>query len=198
MEFWYTLYTKPNAEYQVATSLQKRGIQAYLPEVESPKTGQEQRKPFFPCYLFIEIDFETVGLSQVQWTPGLRRVVAFDDRPVPLSGEVIDLIRHRLEETKTVESGPAHTFQIGETVRVADGPLQGLLAIFEGPSAPTQRVQVLLNFLGQVSRAHVPIRDLEKAPPEAQAPPPKRPRRTRGHGRRIKNLNSLVSQASPR
>ena len=58
MEFWYTLYTKPNAEYQVATSLQKRGIQAYLPEIEPPKTGQEQIKPFFPCYLFIEIDFE--------------------------------------------------------------------------------------------------------------------------------------------
>jgi transcriptional antiterminator RfaH len=186
MEFWYTLYTKPNAEYQVATSLQKRGIQAYLPEIESSKSGRKQRKPFFPCYLFIEIDFETVGLSQVQWTPGLRRVVAFDDHPVPLSDGVIDLIRRRLEEMETAESWPAHTFQIGETVRVTDGPLQGLLAIFEGPSAPTQRVQVLLNFLGQVSRAHLPVNDLGKAPPEAQTPLPKRPRRTRGHGRRIK------------
>jgi hypothetical protein len=30
MEHWYTLYTKPNAEYQVAASLQERGLQTYL------------------------------------------------------------------------------------------------------------------------------------------------------------------------
>jgi transcriptional antiterminator RfaH len=122
----------------------------------------------------------------VQWTPGLRRVVAFGDRPVPLPDEVIDLIRRKLEGLNAGGGWPVHTFQPGETVRITDGPLQGLLAIFEGPSKPSERVRVLLTFLGQAKHVNLPAADLEKAPPETGAPAPKRPRRTRGRGRRIK------------
>jgi transcriptional antiterminator RfaH len=187
MQNWYVLYTKPNAEYQVATSLQRRGIQTYLPEMESP-TGQKgrEKKPFFPCYLFVRLDFGTIGLSHMRWTPGLHRVVAFDDRPMPLPEEVIDLIRRKLDGLDANSGWPAHTFQPGETVRFTHGPLQGMLAMFEGPSTPAERVRVLLSFLGQTSRAHVSAGDLEKAPAGAQVTAPRRPRRTRGRGRRIK------------
>jgi transcriptional antiterminator RfaH len=188
MRQWYTLYTKPNAEYQVAATLQKRGIETYLAEIESPngRKGRE-KKPFFPCYLFVRVDFDETGLSQVQWTPGLRRIVAFDDRPVPLSDEVINLIRHRLEGVNAGDEPPIHPFHAGETVRITDGPLVGMQAVFEGPSTPSERVQVLLTFLGQASRAYISVNDLEKDSTEIQGAAPKRPRRTRGRGRPIKN-----------
>ena len=141
----------------------------------------------FLCYLFIRVDFERVSLSRVQWTPGLRRVVSFDDRPVPLPDAAIDLIRRKLEGLNAAGGLPVHAFQPGDTVRITDGPLQGMLAIFEGPSTPAERVRVLLTFLGRASRAHVSATDLEKAAPEVQVPLPKRPRRTRGRGRRINN-----------
>ena len=188
MERWYTLYTKPNAEHQVATSLQERRIRTYLPEIEPCNGGSKRRRaPFFPCYLFMKVDFERVGLSSVRWTPGLRRVVAFDDHPVPLPDEVIDLIQRKLNGSNAAGGWPAHTFHPGEMVRITDGPLQGLLATFEGPSTPADRVRVLLAFLGHASRAHVAVSDLEKAPIEAQVQAVKRPRRTRGQGRRIRN-----------
>lgn len=187
MENWYTLHTKPNAEYQVAASLKRREIQTYLPEVETPKARNRRKmKPFFPCYLFIKVDFGRVGLSQVQWTPGLRRIVAFDNRPVPLPDEIINTIRRKLEEVNTAKGQVAHNFRPGDPVRITDGPLQGLLAIFEGPSTPAERVRVLLNMLGHASRVHLSVNDLEKAEPGTEAPKPKRPRRTRGRGRRIK------------
>ncbi|MEJ2559709.1 MAG: transcription termination/antitermination NusG family protein [Anaerolineae bacterium] len=188
MEQWYTLYTKPNAEYQVVTALQKRGIQTYLPEIESVKERRgRDRKPFFPCYLFIKVDLRVVGLSRVRWTPGLRRIVAFDDRPVPLPEEVISLVQRKLGEINAAGGRPVHNFQPGDTVRITDGPLQSMLAIFEGPTTPAERVQVLLTFLGHARRASVPVTDLEKAPAEAEVSKPKRPRRTRGQGRQIKN-----------
>lgn len=187
MEQWYTLYTKPNAEYQVAASLQKREIQTYLPEIEIAKGRRgRDRKPFFPCYLFIKANLRVVGLSRVRWTPGLRRIVAFDDWPVPLPDEVINLIRRRLSEINTAGGQPVHTFQPGDAVQITDGPLQGILAIFEGPTTPAERVRVLLTILGHANRAWVPVTDLKKAPPEAKAPVPEKPRRTRGRGRRIK------------
>jgi transcriptional antiterminator RfaH len=188
MEQWYTLYTKPNSEYQVANTLERRGIHTYLPEIEAPKTQRKSgRKPFFPCYLFTRVDFEKVGLSRVRWTPGLRRVVAFGEYPVPLPDEVIELIRRKLDMINATGGRPGHNFRPGETVRITNGPLQGLLAAFEGPSTPTERVQVLLGFLGHVSRAHVSVTDLQKVPAEAEAPAPKRQRRSRGRGRPIRH-----------
>ena len=187
MKYWYTLYTKPNAEYQVAASLQRRGIQTYLPELETMNGHQRRvRIPFFPCYLFARVDFETIGLSHIRWIPGLRCVVAFGEAPVSLPDKVINLIRHRLEELSASGGQPLHSFQPGETVLITQGPFQGMLAIFDGPTAPAQRVKVLLAILGHASRAQLPAADLEKATPEAKVPAPKRPRRTRGRGRYIK------------
>ena len=48
MEQWYALYTKPNAEYQVAEALQQRGFQTYLPEIETRRKGRRRRQPLFP------------------------------------------------------------------------------------------------------------------------------------------------------
>jgi transcriptional antiterminator RfaH len=193
MEHWYTLYTKPNAEYQVVDALQGHGIQTYLPEMEAPGARKEpRRKPFFPCYLFVKVDLEEVGLSQVRWIPGLRRIVAFDDRPTPLADEVIDVMRRKLEGISAAGGLPSYAFQPGDTVRITQGPLQGMLAVFEKPTTPTERVQILLAFLGQASRMQIPVTDLEKVPPgvEASPPaPPSRPRRTRGRGRHIKTAS---------
>ena len=186
MEQWYTLHTKPNAEYQVITALQQREIETYLPEIKVPKAQRgHERKPFFPCYLFVKTDFEVVGLSHLQWTPGLRRIIAFDDQPAPLADEIIDLIRHKVDVINAAGGLWEHTFQPGDNVRITDGPLEGMLAIFEGPTTPFERVQVLLTFLGQTCRAQIPITYLEKEPLTAESPITKHPRRTRGRGRHI-------------
>lgn len=188
MEAWYTLHTKPKAEYQVVTVLEQRGLQTYLPEKEiSEGHRRGNKRPFFPCYLFVKVDFAVVGLSSVQWTPGLRRVVAFGDRPVSLPDEVIELMRRKLAESGANGSPPPHPFKPGDTVKITEGPFRDVLAIFDGPMKPSQRVQVLLTILGRVSRMQVDVADLEKASSDNSMPAPKRPRRTRGRGRRIKN-----------
>jgi transcriptional antiterminator RfaH len=187
LEQWYTLFTKPNAEYQVATALQKRGLQTYLPEIEFFKPDQRRvKKPFFPRYLFARIDFEIIGFLQMQWTPGLYQVVAFDNQPVSLADEVIELMRYELDEIKAKLGRPVHNFKPGETVRISAGSFQDVLAIFEGPATPAMRVRVLLNILGQASRMQVSVTDIEKVSVGVEASAPSRPRRTRGQGRNIK------------
>jgi transcriptional antiterminator RfaH len=190
MELWYALHTKPNSEYQVAVVLEERGITTYLPEIEAPKSRQKRKsKPFFPCYLFAQADLESIGLSLLQWTPGLRTIVTFGERPAPVSDDLIDLVRRKLGEIEASGGYPSHPFRPGDPVRITDGPFRDMLAIFEGPLTPAERVQVLLNILGRTSRVHVEVEDLEKAPGHADvdAPAPKRPRRTRGRGRRTNN-----------
>jgi transcriptional antiterminator RfaH len=193
MEKWYTLYTKPNAEHQVVKALTQRQIHTYLPEIELPKT-RKGRKPFFPCYLFARVDLSQVGISSLQWTPGLRRVVGFGDQPTPLPDEVIKLIQDGLNEIEAAGGWTVHNFKPGDTVLITSGPFQDMLAIFAGPTTAARRVQVLLNILGHASRVQVEVDDLAKASVKEEVPPLKRPRGTRGHGRKIKynrQLNEL-------
>jgi transcriptional antiterminator RfaH len=186
MEQWYTLYTKPNVEYRVATALNEQEIETYLPEIwDSGKTTQEKLVPFFPCYLFMRVDLGRLASSQWQWTPGLRHIVAFDGVPVPVSDEAIAIIRQKLDEANHDAGRPQQTFKPGEVVRITHGPFAELLALFDGPRTPAERVTVLLDFLGHFSRVQLSVTDLERAPPGIEIAPVKRPRRTRGRGRRI-------------
>ncbi|MDH7487821.1 MAG: transcription termination/antitermination NusG family protein [Anaerolineae bacterium] len=183
MPYWYALYTKPNAEARVARALHERGIEVFLPMVRKHRHHRWQAGPLFPCYLFTQVDLEQVGYSAVVWTPGLRRIVAFGDKPAVVPEEAIEMIRRRLAEIEGQGGLPAHDFKPGDEVHFKEGPLQGLCAIFEGPMGPAERVRVLIEFLGQVNRAEVPLAVLERAPSvEGKR---QRPRRTRGRGRRI-------------
>jgi transcription antitermination factor NusG len=142
--------------------------------------------------LFLKVDFEVVGLSQVQWTPGLCRVLTFGDQPAPVSGSVIELIQRKLGEVKARGSWPTYPFKPGDPVRIVDGPFQDMEAIFAGPTTPSRRVQVLLNILGHTSRVQLNTADLAKIPPAADTPEPKRLRRTRGRGHPIKPIAQRV------
>ena len=187
MEQWYTFHSKPNAEYQVMLALQKQGIQTYLPEIKIAKTTSRcSIKPFFPCYLFGKVDFEYVSISQIQWTPGLRRIITFDNYPAPISNELIELIQTKLSELELEPAKPAHSFKKGDTVKIIDGPFQNMLAIFDGPVTAAERVQVLLNILGQASRVHIEVSQLKEILSPPDDTPFKQRRRTRGRGRRIK------------
>lgn len=189
MKRWYVLHTKPHSEHQVASSLAHHEIEAYLPEVDArPAKGQKKRRrvPFFPCYLFIRADLENVSSSLWYRIPGLRRIVAFDDRPAPVPDQAIDFIQKKLEEVRKAGGLPRHAFKKGDVVRITSGPFAEMVAIFEGQATARERVQVLLKFLGRANRLELDAGDLEKAPANAEAPKPKPPRRTRGRGRPIK------------
>jgi transcription antitermination factor NusG len=189
MEQWYTLYTSPNAEHRVASSLEEREIEVYLPKVRrSEKNTRGKFIPFFHCYLFIHIDLDKTASSLWQWTPGLRYIVGFDGEPLPVPDLTITLIQHKLEELNKRLCQPQPQFKPGDIVRITNGPFAEMAALFEGPSKPSERVIVLLNFLGQISRVRLNAADLENAshlPSPTTTAPQKRPRRTRGHGRYI-------------
>jgi transcriptional antiterminator RfaH len=184
MRHWYALYTKPHAETQVAAVLDGRGIEVYLPMVRRRSRGTWRELPFFPSYLFARFSLEDGGYSAVEWTPGLRRVVTLGDRPAAVPDEAVDLIRTRLEQISAAGGLPAHGFRPGDEVRFTSGPLEGLHAVFEGPMTPAERVQVLIDFLGQTNRAEVPVAGLEKV--RESDIPRRRPRRSRGRGRPIR------------
>jgi transcriptional antiterminator RfaH len=185
MEQWYCLFTKPHAEKQVAAALKNQGLQTYLPltNVRGAVRKQEE-SPIFPCYLFLQVDFQVISLSTIQWTPGLRRVVGYGGQPTPLSAEFIELLRQKLNHL-TARRQWRWDFKPGDNVRIKDGPLEDMVAVFDQPLNADQRVQVLLHILGQIRRISVDADKVEKVSTQVEESRPTRLRRTRGHGRRI-------------
>ncbi len=185
-KLWYVIHTKPQQEALAASMLAERlSLTIFLPEVRRRSRGRLRRAPFFPGYLFAEIDLEHSEVSSVNNTPGVVRLVAFGGMPKPVPGPVIAALQARLAEIDAQGGLPQHPFHTGDRVRLTAGPLAGLEAVFVGPMRPAERVRVLLQFLGQEQEALAPVEDLEPAGGQAMA---KRPRRTRGKGRVIRNV----------
>ncbi len=186
---WYALHTKPKAEYKVANVLEQSGFEIFLPEITTKENNKTITAPFFPCYLFMAANLDEVSSSTWRWIPGLRHIVTNGSQPVHLPADVIRLIKTRLETINVLtQNDPqdGHNFEPGDTVRITHGPLRDMVAVFEGPTRPNRRVHVLLQVLDYHRRVQLNATDLEKVT-EGMAKPQKRPRRTRGRGRRIRH-----------
>ena len=186
MEQWYTLHTKPNSEYHVAAVLQEIGVRTFVPSIEVPTARhRKKRKPFFPGYIFIKYDFSADGFSRLRWTPGVRYVIAVDGVPIPLPEVVIAAIRQKADGFSADVAAKSPALKPGDTVKITDGPFQDMFGVVSAASSAAHRVQVLLNVLGRVNKVHMDVDRVEKIATVDQSKP-KRPRRTRGRGRRIK------------
>ena len=187
MRQWYAVHTKPKSERRVAMALQQRSVEAFLPETTISIVNQERRKaPFFPSYLFMRVDLAIDNPAHWRWTPGLRHLVTYGSRPAPIPDEVINLIRVKIRELESGGSELAHPFEPGDVVRIKNGPFRDVLAIFDGPSTPSERVNVLVGALNNSFKVRIAAFALEKAQGATNLHRGKRPRRTRGRGRRIR------------
>jgi transcription antitermination factor NusG len=181
---WYALNTLPRAEQTVAQGLMRweppRQVSVYLPMLPPLKRSGKVMPPtpLFPGYLFCRCDLAELPLSALRWLPGLRCVVGFDHEPAIVPDEAIQLIQERLAAIRQTGIWPLYPFRPGDMVQIKAGPLQGLLAVFNGPVHPVERVRILIEFLGRVNEVEVS--------PDLLEPVRNPPRRTRGRGRWIR------------
>jgi transcriptional antiterminator RfaH len=181
---WYAVHCQHAREAQAAAAINTfLDLYVYLPQVHQRVRGKKQATPFFPGYLFVCADFQIVAPSKLNTMPGVIRLLTFDDQPRSIPAAVIEHIRMHVSDIDTHGGLPVHHFQPGDTVRLKTGPFRGLEAAFLGPMKPSERVRVLVDFLGSLREADVYVGDLERA---HSAPlPARQERRSRGKGRPI-------------
>ncbi len=154
---WYAVNAKPHQEYQARRNLEALGVETFCPQFRRRKMLRRRMQtvvgPLFPGYLFVNCDLETCCRS-VRYARGVRRIVAFGLTPEPVAVEIIEAIRARLVNGELAV--PAASFSPGQSVRIQDGPLQGLEAIFERELSDQQRVVLLLRTLAAQWRVIVP------------------------------------------
>ncbi len=158
---WYALNTKPHCELLVCTGLAQRGIESYLPALKAGRVGRET--PFFPCYLFVHADLKQLGRSALQYLPGVRRLVAYDDAPVPVADALIEHIRIKLAELEhEVKDGRGQVLRHGDRVRITSGPLAGVDAVFDCSLSSHDRVRLLVDFIRRGASVEIDRGYIEK------------------------------------
>ena len=146
---WYVLRSKPNKEEALYGQLILRRLDAYYPQVElSPLNLQARRKkPYFPNYMFVNVNLAEVGLSTFQWMPYAAGLVSFAGEPAPLSNEIMQGLRQKIEALRKNRVDALMGLQPGSMLRVNAGPFAGYEAIFDTRLPGNDRIRILLNLV---------------------------------------------------
>lgn len=168
---YFVLCTEPNMERKAAAHLTGRGWKALAPEMLGRTTrGHRRRKVptkrmIFPGYLFLLFSFEIDGdrRHQIDATFGIHRFLRLGNDYAIVSHEdmakICD-IEQELLKPKQVH-GPSAIFDVGETIRVSEGPFCGLNAKIVRLD-DDERITILLSLLGRAVPTKIEAEALEK------------------------------------
>ena|SRR5437868_1985838 len=149
--FWFCLKAQPKREHLAAEGLRKRfSVICFAPRLRTRKLTARGAVWFveamFPGYFFEQFDYPTRGRA-VEHAAGVRGLVQFGDRLATIDVATIDSLRRRMEANEIVTIDPE--IKVGQEVQIAHGPLQGLEVLVTQLLPASERVRVLLEFLGR-------------------------------------------------
>ncbi len=148
---WYALQSKPNKEDSLFEQLENQGIEVFYPRIRvSPINPRAKKvKAYFPGYMFVHTDIETVGISTFKWMPFARGMVSFDQEPATVPDTLIQAIRKKIDVVNASGGEVFNGLNKGDTIMIQDGPFAGYEAIFDLRLPGSERVRVLIELLSQ-------------------------------------------------
>jgi len=146
---WYVLHSKPNKEDFLYTQLLANRMEAFCPSIPVQPMNPRARKvkPYFPGYVFVQLDLENTKASGLAWMPGANGLVSFDGHPADVPEGLIRAIRRRVNEINAAGGELMESLKSGDSVTIQDGPFAGYQAIFDSRVSRADRVRVLLTLL---------------------------------------------------
>jgi len=133
-------------------------------EVVEMRAGQKRKstRKFFPGYVLVEMDISDECWHLVRDTP---RVLGFiggtKEQPAPISKSEADRILNRLEES-TDKPRPRTLFEVGQAVRVVDGPFADFNAVVESVNYEKSRLSVSVMIFGRSTPVELDFGQVEK------------------------------------
>jgi transcriptional antiterminator RfaH len=146
---WYVMHSKSQKEQWLYKQLNALEVDAYYPclHIKSGKLHSYTVKPYFPGYLFVNVDLALTGISILQWIPGSLGLVSFGGEPACIPEALLHQVRHRVDELNSAEYNVLNSLKPGDEVIIRTGPFAGYEAIFCDRLDDHERVQVLLKVL---------------------------------------------------
>jgi transcriptional antiterminator NusG len=142
---WYVVHTCSHHERRVERRLQERGLEVFLPCLTVVRRWRDRKKilqvPLFPGYLFVNDALETSSAYyDIIMAPGVVQILGNNGKLQAVPLEVIESIR-----LATASDRPYYPYRYllkGRRVRVAEGPLAGVIGIIREHKEQKRKVVV--------------------------------------------------------
>ena len=165
---WYVIHTYSGYENKVKANIEKvienRGMQEVILDIVVPMEEQIEIKDgrkkvtlrkVFPGYVLIKMLITDETWYVVRNTRGVTGFVGPGSRPVPLSEDEVKAMG-------VEESAPIVDYEIGDNVRVADGPLESFIGIVEDINMEKKKVRVLVSMFGRETPVELELVQIQK------------------------------------
>jgi len=173
---WYVVHAYSGYEKTVQRTLKERVARAGLEdrfgdilvpteEVVEMKDGQKRssERKFFPGYVLVQMEMDEETWHLVRSVP---RVLGFiggsGDKPAPITEREADEILSRVREGQD-KPKPKVLFEVGEMVRVADGPFNDFNGVVEQVNYEKNRLNVSVMIFGRSTPVELDFSQVEKA-----------------------------------
>ena len=171
---WYVVHAYSGFEKKVAQSLQEqsvvKGMENWFDKILVPteevvemrrgsKVNSERK--FFPGYVLVKMEMNEDSYHLVKNTPKGTGVLGAGNKPVPISQNEADRILQQVKEGVD-RPKPSVTFQVGEEVRVNDGPFQSFNGQVEDVDEERARLKVSVSIFGRSTPVELEYGQVEK------------------------------------
>ena len=171
---WYIIHAYSNFENKVAESIREqakqRGLSELFEEVMVPKEkvvevrrGRkvDAERKFFPGYVLAKMDLTDEAFHLIKNTPKVTGFLGADNKPMPISDAEAARIMHQVQEG-IERPKPSVSFEVGEQVRVSDGPFASFNGTVEEVDEARSRLKVAVSIFGRATPVELEFGQVEK------------------------------------
>lgn len=171
---WYVIHAYSGFEQKVASSIEEQAAQAGMSdlfeqvlvpteEVVELRRGARvsSERKFFPGYVLAKMDLTDETWHLVKNTPKVTGFLGSGSKPTPISEAEAERIMHQVQEGID-RPKPAVLFEVGEQVRVCDGPFNSFNGTVEDIDEERARLKVAVSIFGRATPVELEYAQVEK------------------------------------
>ena len=175
MKNWYILQTFSGFEQKVAETLKdiikKQDLKEKIEEVLVPihevtevKRGKrvQRKKKYFPSYVLIKMEMEKDIYHMVKNIQKVTGFLGTTGNPARVSDKEIDKILGNIKEGSLVPE-PSVSFDVGEQVKVCEGPFASFTGLVEEVDEEKSRLKVSVSIFGRPTPIELEYNQVEKS-----------------------------------
>jgi len=171
---WYIVQAYSNFERKVADSIREsvitKKLDNYFSDVLVPtekvvemRRGRkvDAERKFFPGYVLVKMELTDETFHLVKNTPKVTGFLGSENKPIPISDVEAQAILQQVQEGVD-RPKPSISFDVGEKVRVSDGPFASFNGIVEEVDEERARLKVEVSIFGRATPVELEYGQVEK------------------------------------